>query len=401
MLDMEISHEAFGSAGGQRAVRGRKQGTDGSSRRAAPGASLGAAPQVTKGPASSDGWLSTAGQSPQISWTTLVVPDPAPTSNARLSRQDRKELKSLLTSRDLAVLIALARYRYLDIGQLQQLFFPSERTAQMRIRRLKDLSLVHRWRLLEPNFFRHPSVLMLSPRGAAAVAGALDRDPSGLIEQARAAAGKPSRYLRVLRANWFFINLTGAADPLRRHGLYQWVGAPDLRHQGRVDEERRDRPKTDGWGRFLFPDGDVTFDLDFGRADLPKHWLRRRTNAYFSYFMDRRDAELCNVLFVAWTERGEGSLVRAVRRSRLMFVESCHRSWVTTVDLLRREGPLGPICRYAPCLAEEPDGWRPPSPDRRLRLDQFPKRPASDSDPRGCVGRPSWWDYRPAGVGGR
>ena len=383
----------------QRAVSVRPEGAFRTVPGTAPGASLEAAPQVAKGSASSNRWVSRAGQSPQTGSTTILVPDSAPLANGRLNRRDLAALHAKLTDRDLAILIALARYRYLEMRQLQHLFFPSERTTQLRVRHLLDLSLIRRWRLCESNFRWHPSVVMISARGAALVASAIDRDRRYLIELAHAAADKRSKFLRVLRANWFFVDLAAASDRLRRHGLYHWVGVSDLRSEPRAGRHL-ERPISDGWGRFLTPDGDITFDLDWDRADLPKHFLQRRVDDYFHYSMDRCGAELAHVLFVARTEAGERSLVGAVRRSRRIFVDTCHRSWVTTMARLRQDGPLGPIWRYVPCLREEPGEWQPPPPEQRLRLDQIPKKPLTERDLRGCVGRPQWWRFRASGAGG-
>src|ERR1700693_1567324 len=52
------------------------------------------------------------------------------------------------TPRDMAMLMALDSYRYLDRGQLQALFFSGPRRCQYRLRWLVDHGLVRTWRVV-------------------------------------------------------------------------------------------------------------------------------------------------------------------------------------------------------------------------------------------------------------
>lgn len=66
-----------------------------------------------------------------------------------------------LTPRDLAILMALYRYRYLNVFQIQQLFFPSIRSCQIRLKQLHELGVIHRWKILEAGNF-HPSPMPIA-----------------------------------------------------------------------------------------------------------------------------------------------------------------------------------------------------------------------------------------------
>jgi hypothetical protein len=350
--------------------------------------------QEAKARASSECRCSQDGPYRPYSFTTIVAPDRLPPANARFNARVRSQLFSKITERDRALLIALAGFRYLDMRQIQSLFFPSQRTAQMRIHQLLELGLVQRWKIFETNFYRWPSVILLAPRGAALVAELLDWNRTANIERAHLAADRRGRFWRTLSASWFFVRLAEASPSAGRMGLYRCLGPADLLPDdgsGLV---------TEGCGLYLFPDGDVAFDLDWARADLERHWLRRRLDLYFRYFVCNVDPPIHHVLFVARSERGERRLVSAVRRQHRSWFRSYQRSWVTTIDRIDREGPLGTIWRYAYSFPHEPEGWVAPDQAERLRLEDFPKAPPEHVDPRGCIGRPQWWRFRPLGAGG-
>ena len=350
--------------------------------------------QEAKARANSECRCSQDGPYQPYSFTTIIAPDRPPRLNARLSSGVHEQLLSKITDRDRTLLIALASYRYLDMSQVRALFFPSQRTAQMRTRHLLELGLVRRWKIFETNFYRWPSIILLAPRGAALVADMIDLNRAAALRQTHLAADRRGHFWRTLSANWFFVRLAEASPRAGRQGLYRWLGRADLR-----PDENGSGLATEGCGLYLFPDGDVVFDLDWARADAARHWLRRRLDLYFRYFRCSNDPPIHHVLFVARSERGERRLVSAVRRRHRSWFMSYHRSWVTTIDRIDREGPLGSIWRYAYSFPQEPGGWCPPDDDERLGLEKFPKAPPEQVDPRGCVGRPDWWRFRPLGAG--
>lgn len=94
--------------------------------------------------------------------------------------------------RDIEVLIALARYRYLTTSQIEKLFYPSRRVTNRRLRVLAKHGLVHRWRRSHvPGGVSNEYVYFLSSAGAKEVATRLkcdtvsypkprDRTPAGM-----------------------------------------------------------------------------------------------------------------------------------------------------------------------------------------------------------------------------
>ena len=107
-----------------------------------------------------------------------LIRESTPESDQPLSERETDLLLRQLTPRDVAILTALSQYRYLDQAQLQQLFFPSRRSTQLRTAWLKDQGLILRWQRLGPQTYRrHPSVLLLSARGAGLLAALRAQDP--------------------------------------------------------------------------------------------------------------------------------------------------------------------------------------------------------------------------------
>src|SRR4029077_1039682 len=82
------------------------------------------------------------------------------------------------TPRDMAMLMALDSYRYLDRSQVQALFFSGSRSCQYRLRWLVGHGLMRTWRVvMRPGRVCRSSIYLLSRRGAAALAEWLDEDP--------------------------------------------------------------------------------------------------------------------------------------------------------------------------------------------------------------------------------
>src|SRR6266536_2255115 len=90
-----------------------------------------------------------------------------------------------LTPRDVAILMALDAYRYLDRRQIQTLFFTGPRSCQYRLRWLVHQGLVHTWRVvMRPGRLCRASIFLLSRRGAAALAEWLDAEPLSFVRRA-------------------------------------------------------------------------------------------------------------------------------------------------------------------------------------------------------------------------
>ena len=98
-------------------------------------------------------------------------------TNRRAQRPRSRQISELLSrKRDLAIRMSHEAYRYLNLHQLEMLFFPSNRSAQIRPKQLKDFGHRHRWKIVEPPAItRRPSAFLLSPRGARVLAASVPR----------------------------------------------------------------------------------------------------------------------------------------------------------------------------------------------------------------------------------
>jgi hypothetical protein len=289
------------------------------------------------------------------------------------------------TPRDMAMLMALDSYRYLDRGQLQALFFSGPRSCQYRLRWLVGHGLVRTWRVvMRPGRVCRSSIYLLSRRGAAALAEWLDEEPRQYLRRAEHALERRFHLVHQLEANQFFIDLAFAARELPAHGLYHWVGEHGIQDAYAEGDERG--PIPDGWGRLVTPDREVLIHLEWDRGTEQPRRLRAKLHAYAAYFADRAGATANQILFVAPTGHRERQIASLLPDHVEADRESC-RFWTSTTAFLAATGPLGATWAG--------DGSRP----RISLLDMAgvsrSKREASDS-----VGKPVWWLRRPGGGGG-
>lgn len=273
-------------------------------------------------------------------------------ANARLSRRDAERLLASLTQRDFVILATLDSYRYLNVRQLQELFFPSVRSAQLRLKHLADHGLVLRWRVLEPpGFTRRHSLFLASVRGARVLAASQGEPPEPTIRRSQDAQDHCFSVVHDLAANDFFVGLAVASRGLADQGLYHWSGEALQRAHVREIAGRRRRdaaPTPDGSGRYLTPRGEVVFDLELDRGTAPLPRLRRKVLGYIKFHKDRANAEFHHVLFVLPTAAREEGLRGLVWHESPASAWTGCRFWTTTRDLLRDRGPLGGIWLYAP-----------------------------------------------------
>ena len=339
----------------------------------------------------------------------LLLHENNPLASAALNTHDLARLSASLTQRDLAILICLTAYRYLNLHQLELLFFPSPRAAQIRLKQLKDTGLLHRWKVIEPpGITRRPSVFLLSPRGARVLAASRSEDPKSLVRQARMAELHCLNVTHDLEANGFFVDLSVASRDLPDQGLGHWVGEAAMRSAFR-NGKRRSRlgesaPASDGWGRYLTPSGEVFFDLEWDRGTESLQRLEQKVRSYIGYFKNRRNAELHHVLFVLPHPARETALLGRIKQELPTFALSCCRYWLTNRPLLEKSGPLAEIWLYARPPKEPVDDhgvrWRAPAPGRRLGLAELPARRRQPRDLLACIGKPGWWHRRPGGPEG-
>src|SRR5438477_12138263 len=134
-----------------------------------------------------NGQASQAGRSPSLTHP-IVLRDLPAHADARPSQTQLTKLHRSLTQRDLVILQSLYDYRYLNTLQLQELFFPSLRSCQIRLHQLKTLGLIYVWKVIEtPGVRRRHSMCLISARGARVIADWHGDDELAYVERSHEA----------------------------------------------------------------------------------------------------------------------------------------------------------------------------------------------------------------------
>jgi hypothetical protein len=288
------------------------------------------------------------------------------------------------TARDVAILMALDTYRYLDRSQIESLFFIGPRSCQYRLRSLVHQGLVRTWRVvMRPGRVCRASIFLLSRRGAAALAEWLDVEPLPFVRRAEHALERHFHLVHQLEANQFFVDLAAATRSLTDYGLYHWVGEHGVENAYAEGDDRA--PIPDGWGRLLTPDREVLIHLEWDRGTEQPRRLRAKLAAYARYFNDRPAAGANQIAFVAPTQQRELQILSLLRDHADSDRESC-RFWTTTTAFIAIAGPLGPV-------------WAGNGSDR-LRLADMDGLPRSERRVDASVGKRGWWMKRPGGGAG-
>ena len=334
-------------------------------------------------PLPSSSWpISSPGQSPLSASSTRTVR----TVELQLADSPSRTTSGYTpTPRDMAMLMTLDSYRYLDRGQLQALFFSGSRSCQYRLRWLVEHGLVRTWRVVtRPGRVCRSSIYLLSRRGAAALAEWLDEDPRPYLRRAEHALERRFHLVHQLEANQFFVDLAFAARELPDYGLYHWVGEHGIQDAYAEGDERG--PIPDGWGRLVTPDREVLIHLEWDRGTEQPRRLRAKLHAYTAYFTDRAGASANQVLFVAPTEQRERHIACLLPDHIDADRESC-RFWTTTTAFIAAAGPLGAV-------------WASDGSGRRVSMLDMAGLARSDRHVEDAVAKPAWWLRRPGGGGG-
>ena len=286
-----------------------------------------------------------------------------------------------LSDRDLAILLAIDQYRYLDRDHVTDLFFPGRRSAELCLKDLLWRGLIYRWPVVRwQGSPIKPSVYGLTSSGARRVAQLRGQDPRPIRDRARRAREQTYHLRHDLEANRFFTKLAAGARDLPDQGLYHWLGEATCR----AAYERDGSPTSDGWGRYLLADREITFDLEWDRGTEHARRIRQKAIGYIAYFRGRRNAALNHVLLVAPTRVREGELHDLISPILPQHTNLC-RFWTTAVETASAIGWLGAVWL-------EITG----APDRHAFADMpgYPRgtRAASDS-----IAKARWWDRRPGG----
>jgi hypothetical protein len=330
----------------------------------------------------------------------MVIKDSNKHSPTRLSDKELSCIYASLTLRDLSILMALYRYRYLNVFQIQELFFPSIRSCQIRLKQLHELGVIHRWKILEAgNFHRCPSTVLLSVRGARLVAIHHDEDSKILMSRAEDAVYNSAGMLHDLQANQLFIDLARASAARPDEGLYHWVGEASCRRSMR---ERNDRfapsaaPAPDGWGRYLTADAEIWFCLEWERGTASGRRQWDKVQSYCQYYKYFKDAELTNVLFVVPDERRVERLRHMLwQATSLRLHQRTCTFWVASAESLWSAGPQAPL--WLGPAPRRRSTARPYSPEPARSLTQLQRRPRSTHPAEDCIAKQTWWERRRRG----
>jgi len=283
--------------------------------------------------------------------------------------------------------MVLDQYRYLDREQIEQLFFQGSRSCQLRLKYLSECSLVLSWTArLQPGLHPRPSVFLLSTRGARVLAHVCSASQEPFVRRAEHARTRAFHVLHDLEANAFFVSLARTSRDLPDQGLYHWVS--ERGSWLAYSQAHELGPIPDGWGRYLVPEGEVIFFLEWDRGTVQRVRLRSKVSQYRSYFQGRRLSGKTHVLYVVPTLAREDQLRREIGDAMAGASSVCCRFWTATVERLHEDGPLGPIWRSAG------------SGHGLVRLPQLHLQPRSSRPIAACIGKSRWWEARPAGAQG-
>jgi Replication-relaxation len=201
-----------------------------------------------------------------------------------------------LTIRDRELLDRLSQSEPLSTSELCLLFFSGVRTCRDRLVKLEAHDLLLRvYPARSHRGGRSEALWFLSPDGRRAI-GAPARRPPGLsipdLEHRRAVAR-------------FFLALIERSATRRGEGLYCWLG------EQQAQEGTGASVRPDGYGRYLLPDGEITFYLEIDRATEPTRRVKAKLDAYKRALAADAHRELGNVLLVCDGRRRLSNLARS------------------------------------------------------------------------------------------
>jgi hypothetical protein len=194
-----------------------------------------------------------------------------------------------LTIRDRAILHRLGEHEPLTTSELRLLFFTGLRTCQTRLKLLEASRLLCRVYPARSNRGGKSEPLwFLSPHGRHTIAAPSRRAP-GLsipdLEHRRAVAR-------------FFLTLIERSLTHEDEGLYTWYG------ETRAAEGVGGGPlRPDGYGRYLLPDGELTFYLELDRGTEPARRVTAKLTAYQKALANDPEPRYGNILLVCHSKR--------------------------------------------------------------------------------------------------
>ncbi|HEV7942666.1 MAG TPA: replication-relaxation family protein [Solirubrobacteraceae bacterium] len=200
-----------------------------------------------------------------------------------------------LTRRDLSILSRLSHHEPLSTSEIALLFFDGQRACRRRLLKLqKDILLIRIYPAREQHGGRTEGLWFLSPHGRRVI-GAPARRPPALsipdLEHRRAVAQ-------------FFLALVERSLAQPDHGLYSWLGEQHAQH----GTSTAVRP--DGFGRYLLPDGEITFYLELDRGTEPTRRIKDKLAAYHQALAADPQRSQGNILLICQSQRRLANLAR-------------------------------------------------------------------------------------------
>src|SRR5579859_2174535 len=200
------------------------------------------------------------------------------------------------TDRDRAILHRLAEHEPLTTSELWLLFFTGLRTCQARLQQLEAAHLLCRvYPARSSRGGKSEPLWFLTPNGRRTIEAPSRRPPALSIpdlEHRRAVAR-------------FFLTLVERSLARNGEGLYTWYG--ETRAAAGVGGGPL-RP--DGYGRYLLPDGELTFYLELDRGTEPSKRVAAKLAAYQRALANDPEPRYTNVLLVCHSKRRLANLAR-------------------------------------------------------------------------------------------
>jgi len=201
-----------------------------------------------------------------------------------------------MTVRDRAILERMAEHEPLTTSELQLLFFRGIRTCRARLKLLEDTGLMCRvYPARTSRGGKSEPLWFLTAAGRRAI-DAPRRRPPGLsipdLEHRRAVAR-------------FFLDLVERSLTRQGEGLYTWYG--EARAAAGIGGGAL-RP--DGYGRYLLPQGELTFYLELDRGNEPAKRVGEKLAAYERALANDPARRYGNILLVCQSRRRLANLAR-------------------------------------------------------------------------------------------
>jgi hypothetical protein len=200
-----------------------------------------------------------------------------------------------VTLRDRELLDRLSQHEPLSTSELHLLYFSGLRTCRRRLLKLEAGGLL--MRVFPTRSTRGGSaeaLWFLSPNGRRAI-GAPGRRLPGLsipdLEHRRATAA-------------FFLALIERSLSRPGEGLYSWLG------EQQAQEGTGASVRPDGYGRYLLPEGEITFYLEIDRGSEPAGRIKSKLDAYRHALAADPRRDHGNILLVCQAPRRLANLAR-------------------------------------------------------------------------------------------